>query len=91
MQEVFSRAQDHMSGYTGFEIINGTTAVTGAFQSFLVNSKAEIAQAFNKDGVDITAKFKGEPLNQGGFISLPKGDWFSSIRLTSGSLIAYGI
>jgi hypothetical protein len=91
MEEVFSRAQDHMSGYTGSVMINGVTAVTGAFQSFLVNSKAEIAEALDKDGNNITSIFKGEPLNQGSFWSMAQGTWFRSIRLTSGSLIAYGI
>jgi hypothetical protein len=91
MQEVFSKSQDHMSGLTGTTMINGTTAVTGAFQSFYINSDAVIAEALDKDGVNITAIFKSEQLNRGGFWSMAQGNWFRSIRLTSGSLFAYGV
>ena len=91
MQQVYSREIDFQSGLTGSQVISGTSAVTGGFQAFVVNSNAVISQVLDDKGVDITASkgLSGVTINQGMLISMPKGSWFSSITLTSGSIIAY--
>jgi len=43
MQEVFSRSLDFQSGLTGCQVISNTSANTGAFQGFVVNSDAVVA------------------------------------------------
>lgn len=90
-QEVFSKTIDYSAGLTGSTMIYGTSAITGAFQSFIVNDDAVISQALDKDGNDIVSAFGGQTLNQGAFWTMPKGNYLKSITLTSGSLIAYGI
>jgi hypothetical protein len=54
---------------------NGTTAIT---------------QDINT-GVNIVSRFGGQTLNRGAYWVMPKGDYITSITLTSGSVIAYGI
>lgn len=91
MQEVFSKTLDYTAGLTGSTMIYGTSAITGAFQSFIVNSDAVIASALDENGVNIVSIFGAQTLNQGTYWVLPKGKYFTSITLTSGSLVAYGI
>jgi hypothetical protein len=91
MQEVFSRTLDYTAGLTGSTMIFGTSAIVGAFQSFIVNSDAVIAEAIDEKGTSIVTIFASQTLKQGAYWVLPKGKYFKSITLTSGSLIAYGI
>jgi len=91
MQEVFSKTIDYTAGLTGSTMIFGTSAIVGAFQSFIVNSDAVIAAALDENGTDIVSIFGSQTLKQGAYWVLPKGKYFKSITLTSGSLIAYGI
>jgi hypothetical protein len=91
MQEVFSRTLDYSAGLTGSTMIHGTSPITGAFQSFIVNDDAVIATALDKKGVNIVSRFGGQTLNRGAYWVMPKGDYITSITLTSGSVIAYGI
>ena len=72
-------------------MIYGTSAITGAFQSFIVNEDAVIAEALDETGTDIVSIFGAQTLNQGAYWVLPRGKYFKSITLTSGSLIAYGV
>lgn len=72
-------------------MIYGTSAITGAFQSFIVNEDAFIAAALDENGNNIASIFGSQILNQGAYWVLPKGKYFTSITLTSGSLIAYGV
>ena len=72
-------------------MIYGTSAITGAFQSFIVNEDAVIAAALDETGTDIVSIFGAQTLNQGAYWVLPRGKYFKSITLTSGSLIAYGV
>jgi len=72
-------------------MIYGTSAITGAFQSFIVNADAVIAEALDQDGNDIVAQFGAQTLNQGAYWVMPKGSYLTSITLTSGSLIAYNV
>lgn len=91
MQEVFSRTIDFQSGLTGCLVISNTAANTGAFQGFVVNADAVVAQVLNPAGVNITSALglTSVTLKQGMLIAAAKGSYFSSITLTSGSIIAY--
>jgi hypothetical protein len=91
MQEVFSRTLDYSAGLTGSTMIHGTSPITGAFQSFIVNEDAVIATALDNKGVNVTSMFASKTLFRGAYWVMPKGTSLSSITLTSGSLIAYGI
>jgi uncharacterized protein YaiI (UPF0178 family) len=91
MQEVFSRSLDFQGGLTGCQVISNTSANTGAFQGFVVNEDAVIAQVLNSAGTNVTSSMglSSVTINQGMLITAPKGDYFSSITLTSGSVVAY--
>ena len=91
MQEVFSRSLDFQGGLTGCKVISNTSANTGGFQGFVVNADAVVAQVLDPAGTDITSALglSGVTIKQGGFISAAKGSWFSSITLTSGTIIVY--
>jgi hypothetical protein len=93
MQEVFSRSLDFQSGLTGCQVISNTSANTGAFQGFVVNSDAVVAQVLNPAGTNITSALglTSVTVSQGMLITAAKGSHFSSITLTSGSIIAYYI
>jgi hypothetical protein len=91
MQEVFSRTIDFQSGLTGCQVISNTSANTGAFQGFVVNTDVVVAQVLNPAGTNITSALglTSVSIKQGMLITAPKGSYFSSITLTSGSVIAY--
>lgn len=91
MQEVFSRTIDFQSGLTGCLVISNTSANTGAFQGFVVNSDAVVAQVLDPAGTNITSALglTSVTLKQGMLITAAKGAYFSSITLTSGSVVAY--
>jgi hypothetical protein len=91
MQEVFSRTLDYSAGLTGSTMVYGTSAITGSFQSFIVNSDAVIAAAIDRNGNNIVSQFGSQTLYQGAYWVMPKGSYLTSITLLSGSLIAYGI
>ena len=91
MQEIFSRTLDFQSGLTGCIVISNTSANTGGFQGFVVNSDAVVAQVLNSAGSDITSALglTGVTIKQGMLITAAEGAFFSSITLTSGSVVAY--
>lgn len=91
MQEISSRSLDFSGGLTGCRVISGVTAVVGGFQGFVINSDAVVAQVLDPSGVDITSALglTGVTIRQGMLITAAKGSHFSSITLTSGSVIAY--
>jgi hypothetical protein len=91
MQEVFSRSIDFQSGLTGCQVISNTSANTGAFQGFVINADAVVAQVLNSEGTNITSALglTSVTLKQGMLITAAKGSHFSSITLTSGSIVAY--
>lgn len=91
MEEVFSRSIDFQGGLTGCRVISGTGANTGAFQAFVVNEDTVVATVLNQSGTNITSAMglSGVTLKTGMLISMPVGAYFSSITLTSGSIVAY--
>lgn len=93
MQNIESRSLDFVAGITGSVGITGTTAVTGAFQGFIVNKTAVIAQVLDDKGNDITNVLNcgnGFSWDPPAYFAVAKGSYISSIRLTSGAVIAYG-
>ena len=91
MQEVFSRSLDFQGGLTGCKVISNTSANTGGFQGFVVNADAVVAQVLDPAGTDITSALglTSVTIKQGMLITAAKGSYFSSITLTSGSIVAY--
>jgi hypothetical protein len=88
-----STATEFMSGFTGCKVLSGTGANTGRWQGFVVNADAVVSAALDKNAASVmtTLGLTGVTLKQGTFISLPEGDYFSSITLTSGSIVAYNV
>jgi hypothetical protein len=79
------------AGYTGCTIVSNTTARTGRFRGFVVNSNAVVSACLNSTGASLMTPLglTGVTINQGMFISVGDGDYISSITLTSGSIILY--
>jgi hypothetical protein len=79
------------AGYTGCTIVANTTAKTGRFRGFVVNSNAVVSACLDKSGASLMTPLglSGVTINQGMFISVGDGDYISSITLTSGSIILY--
>jgi hypothetical protein len=88
-----STSTQFMAGMTGCKVISNTSANTGLFQGFVVNADAVVSAALDRNGASVMTSIglTGVTLKQGTFISLPDGDWFSSITLSSGSIVAYNV
>lgn len=79
------------AGYTGCLVVSNTSANTGRFRGFVVNSDAVVSAILNEASVSIltTLGLSGVTLKQGAFISVPDGTYISSITLASGSIVLY--
>ena len=88
-----STSTQFMAGFTGCQVISNTSANTGRFQGFVVNADAVVSAALDRNGASVMTSIglTGVTLKQGTFISIADGDWFSSITLTSGSIVAYNV
>lgn len=86
-------AQSFSAGYTGCKVISNTSANTGKFRGFVVNSDAVVSAILDKNGSSLMTAIglSGVTLKQGSYISVADGDYISSITLTSGSIIAYNL
>jgi hypothetical protein len=84
-------ANSFSSGYTGCKVISNTSANTGEFRGFVVNDDAVVSAILDSSSTSILAALglSGVTLKSGAFISVPDGDYISSITLTSGSIVAY--
>jgi hypothetical protein len=84
-------ANSFSSGYTGCKVISNTSANTGEFRGFVVNSDAVVSAILDSSSTSILSALglSGVTLAQGTFISVADGDYISSITLTSGSIVAY--
>jgi hypothetical protein len=91
VREIFSNSLDYSVGLVGSVVISGTSPVTGVFQGFSVNNNAIISAALDENGNNVVSQFGGQTLKRGLYWGLPKGKYFTSITLSSGSLIAYGV
>jgi hypothetical protein len=79
------------AGYTGCTIVANTTAKTGRFRGFVVNSTAVVSACLDQSGASLMTSLglTGVSINQGIYISVPDGSYISSITLTSGSIVIY--
>lgn len=94
MQEVFARSLDNIAGLTGSFFIGDTSAHTGSWRAFIVNDDAVISAILDKDGNSIKTELglgSNPVLRSGVLITLQKGNYISSITLTSGSIVAYNV
>jgi hypothetical protein len=91
MRIIESRSIDNQAGLLGSRLITGTNVIEGAFQSFIVAEDTVVTKVYNSIGIDVTGRLglTSITLKAGAFISMPKNDYFSSIKLTSGSVVAY--
>ena len=86
-----SSSNSFSAGFTGCKVISNTSANTGAFRGFVVNEDAVVSAILDSGSNSILSSLglSGVTLKSGAFISVPDGDYISSITLTSGSIIAY--
>lgn len=86
-----SLANSFSAGYTGSVAVANTSAKTGQFRGFLVNSNAVVSACLDKDGVSLmtTLGLTGTTLLPGPFHCVADGNYISSITLTSGSIVLY--
>ena len=94
MQEVFARSLDNIAGLTGSYFVGNTSANTGSWRSFVVNAEAVVSAILDHEGNDIKSALglgSNPALAAGMLITVPKGTYISSITLTSGSIVLYGV
>jgi hypothetical protein len=86
-----SSSNSFSAGFTGCKVISNTSANTGVFRGFVVNSDAVVSAILDQNGSSIlsTLGLSGVTLTSGAFISVADGSYISSITLASGSIIAY--
>ena len=86
-----SSSNSFSAGFTGCKVISNTSANTGAFRGFVVNEDAVVSAILDSGSNSILSALclSGVTLKSGAFISVPDGEFISSITLTSGSIIAY--
>ena len=86
-----SSSNSFSAGFTGCKVISNTSANTGAFRGFVVNEDAVVSAILDSGSNSILSALglSGVTLKSGAFISVPDGEYISSITLTSGSIIAY--
>ena len=91
MEIIESRSIDFQGGMTGCKVLTGTSANIGGFQAFVVNADVVVTAVLDKNGNDITSALglTGVTISKGMFVSMPKGDFFKSITLASGNVVAY--
>jgi hypothetical protein len=90
-------AQNFSAGYTGCKVVSNTSANTGSFRGFVVNSTCAISALSGTDVGGVTINFltqiglTGVSLNPGIYISVPDGAFITSITLSSGSVVMYNV
>jgi hypothetical protein len=84
-------ASSFSAGYTGCKVISNTSANTGRFRGFVINSDAVVSAILDQNAASLLSSLglSGVTLKQGIFISVPDGNYISSITLTSGSIVLY--
>jgi hypothetical protein len=84
-------ATSFSAGYNGSRVLSGTSALTGQFRGFVVNSNAVVSACLDKDGNSLMTSMglTGVTLTPGPFHSVSETNWISSITLTSGSIVLY--
>jgi hypothetical protein len=84
-------ASSFSAGYTGCKVISNTSANTGRFRGFVINSDAVVSAILDQNAASLLSSLglSGVTLKQGIFIAVPDGSYISSITLTSGSIVLY--
>jgi hypothetical protein len=85
-----SNSNEFMAGFTGCKVISNTSANTGRWKGFIVNSDA-VVSAISFDGTSLLSELglSGVTLKQGIFITVKEEQVITSITLTSGSIVLY--
>ena len=88
-----SSSTEFMAGYTGCKVVSNTSANTGAWRAFIVNSDAVVSALLDQNNASLmtTLGLSGVTLKQGTFICVPTELQIKSITLTSGSVVMYSI
>jgi hypothetical protein len=86
-----SNSNEFMAGFTGCKVISNTSANTGRFRGFVVNSDAVVSAILDQSAASLMTQLglTGVTLKQGIFITLPEEQIITSITLTSGSIVLY--
>ena len=86
-----SNSNEFVAGFTGCKVISNTSANTGRYRGFVVNSDAVVSAILDQNAVSLLSSLglSGVTLRQGIFITLPQDKIISSITLTSGSIVLY--
>jgi len=86
-----SNSNEFMAGFTGCKVISNTSANTGRFRGFVVNSDAVVSAILDQSAASLMTQLglTGVTLKQGIFITLPEEQIITSITLTSGSVVLY--
>jgi hypothetical protein len=86
-----SNSNEFVAGFTGCKVISNTSANTGRYRGFVVNSDAVVSAILDQNAVSLLSVLglSGVTLKQGIFITLPQDKIISSITLTSGSVVLY--
>ena len=92
-KEIFSRILDYKTGLTGSTALSASTTKYGAYQGFVCQDYTIVEIIRNSYGNDVTTELGvgGVLISPGIYISMPKGECISSIRLISGSVILYDL
>jgi hypothetical protein len=86
-----SNSNEFVAGFTGCKVISNTSANTGRYRGFVVNSDAVVSAILDQNATSLMTQLglTGVTLKQGIFITLPQDKIISSITLTSGSVVLY--
>ena len=86
-----SNSNEFVAGFTGCKVISNTSANTGRYRGFVVNSDAVVSAILDQNAVSLLSSLglSGVTLKQGIFITFPQDKIISSITLTSGSIVLY--
>ena len=86
-----SNSNEFMAGFTGCKVISNTSANTGRFRGFVVNSDAVVSAILDQNSTSLMTQLglTGVTLKPGIFIAVPEEQIITSITLTSGSIVAY--
>jgi len=93
MQEVFGKELRNIAGNGGSFFVSDTSAHTGGWRAFVVNTDAVISAMLDKDGNSLLSTLglgSSPTISQGTLITVPTGQYITSITLTSGSIVLYG-
>ena len=86
-----SNSNEFMAGFTGCKVISNTSANTGRYKGFIVNSDAVVSAIVDQNAASLMTELglSGVTLKQGIFITVREEQIITSITLTSGSIVAY--